>query len=74
MQQHYAPLSIIFLSDMATADGKYLEQNATDPQDCVGQSKYTFPSNEPTSRDWKAWEAFWTSYTEVGKSLYTAFG
>jgi hypothetical protein len=36
-------LEIIFLSDMMTADGQYLEQFMFDPGGKVSRSKYKFP-------------------------------
>ena len=50
---------MIFLSDMTTADGKYLEQFVLDPQENSTQSKYKFPREEPTKTDWTLWIKFW---------------
>ena len=45
-------LVVNFLSDMARADGKYLEQFVLDPQENSTKSKYEFPQEEPTKTDW----------------------
>ena len=44
-------LGVIFLSDMATADGKYIEQFVFNPQENSTKSKYKFPREEPTKTD-----------------------
>ena len=51
-------LGVIFLSDMATADGKYLEQILFDPQENSTKLKYKFPREEPTKTDWTRWTKF----------------
>ena len=51
-------LGVIFLSDMATADGKYLEQVVFDPQENSTKSKYRFPREEPTKTNWTWWTKF----------------
>jgi len=45
-------LEIIFLSDMRTADGRYLEQFVFDPGSKVAWSKYKFPRESPAKKDW----------------------
>jgi len=49
-------LEIIFLSDMTTANGRYLEQFVFDPGSKV-TSKYN------AKKDWEAWFNFWHDYT-----------
>jgi hypothetical protein len=44
-------LEIIFLSDMMTADGWYLEQFVLDPGSKVERSKYKFPRGSPAKKD-----------------------
>ena len=61
---------MIFLSDMAAADGKFLEQLVFDPQENSKKSKYKFPREEPTKIDWTRWTKFWLNYTATGKRLY----
>ena len=48
-------LGVIFLSDMATADDKYLDQFVFDPQENSTKSKYQFPREEPTKTNWTRW-------------------
>jgi len=45
-------LEIIFLSDMTTADGRYLEQFVFNPGSKVARSKYKFPRESPAKKDW----------------------
>ena len=51
-------LEIIFLSDMTTADRRYLEQFVFNPGGKVSWSKYKFPQESPTKKDWKVWFNF----------------
>ena len=67
-------LGVIFLSDMATADGKYLEQFVLDPQENITKSKYEFPREEPTKTDWTRGTKFWLNYTATGKRLQADLG
>ena len=67
-------LEIIFLSDMTTADGQYLEQFVFDPGSKVARSKYKFPRESPAKKDWDAWFNFWHDYTATGDKLHTPLG
>jgi hypothetical protein len=51
-------LEILFLSDMMTADGRYLEQFVFDPGGKVSRSKYKLPRESPTKKDWEVWFNF----------------
>jgi hypothetical protein len=58
-------LRAIFLSDITTADGKYIDAS------CVGgttgsfrpSSSYDFPEEQPSQEDWNVWISFWSEYT-----------
>ena len=67
-------LGALFLSDIATADGKYLEQLTLEQTSNGVKSKYKFPQEEPTRTDWKRWRNFWTSYTMAGRRLQEELG
>ena len=67
-------LNIIFLSDMTTADGNYIEQSALEPCKQGIRSRYSFPREEPTAKDWEAWQTFWVSYTGVAHRLHHPLG
>jgi hypothetical protein len=67
-------LDIIFLSDMTTANGRYLEQFVFDPGSKVAWSKYKFPRESPAKKDWDAWFNFWHDYTATGGKLHTPLG
>ncbi len=43
---------------MMTADGQYLEQFVFDPGGKVPQSKYKFPQEIPSKKDWELWFNF----------------
>ena len=51
-------LEIIFLTDMTTADGQYLEQFVFNPGGKVSRSKYKFPQESPAKKDWEVWFNF----------------
>ena len=67
-------LEIIFLSDMTTANGRYLEQFVFIPGSQVARSKYKFPQESPVKKDWDAWFNFWHDYTPTGDKLHTPLG
>jgi hypothetical protein len=67
-------LSVLFLSDVATADRKYLENMAIVPSENGTKSKYKFPKEVPTKADWKRWQLFRTNYTTIGKKLQVELG
>jgi hypothetical protein len=67
-------LEIIFLSDMTTADGRYLEQFVFDPGSKIARSKYKFPRECPTKKDWEVWFNFWHDYTATGDKLHIPLG
>ena len=64
-------LEIIFLSDMTTADGRYLEQFMFEPGSKGARSNYKFPRKSPTKKDWDTWFDFWHNYTAIGDKLHT---
>ena len=67
-------LGALFLSDITTADGKYLEQFVFEQTANSVKSTYKFPREEPTRSDWTRWRNFWTSYTTVGRRLHEELG
>ena len=67
-------LGVMFLSDMSTADGKYLEQFTFDPKENSTRSSYTFPREEPTTADCKRWCSFWANFTTTGRRLTADLG
>jgi hypothetical protein len=67
-------LQALFLSDIATADRKYLKHFVFDPGRKVRQSCYTFPREQPTRYDWDRWINFWHAYITTGSKLNTLLG
>ena len=67
-------LGVMFLSDMSTADGKYLEQFTFDPKENSTRSSYKFPREEPTTADWKRWCSFWADFATTGRRLTADLG
>jgi hypothetical protein len=51
-------LQCIFLSDLVTADGKYLESFVFYPGPYQRRSTYRFPPERPTRGDWEKWCSF----------------
>ena len=56
-------LNAIFLSDIVTADGKFLEQFACNKSEHHVRSKFVFPKECPSDNDWDIWRNFWSSWT-----------
>ena len=57
-------LCAIFISDIVTADGKYLEEFATSrTYSREHASTYKFPKEAPTQEDWMTWRQFWKQHT-----------
>jgi hypothetical protein len=67
-------LEIIFLLDMTTADGRYLEHLVFNPGGRVSWSKYKFPRDIPAKKDWEVWFNFGHDYTATGEKLHTPLG
>ncbi len=67
-------LEAIFLSDLTTADGKYLEDFvfALDGRDKA--STFKFPCEQLTWRDWNSWFNFWHNFTTTGDTLKVPLG
>ncbi len=62
-------LEAIFLSDIMTADGCYLEHFVFEPEKITSRSKYTFPREKPSRKDWDLWFDFWHNFTMTGGKL-----
>jgi hypothetical protein len=62
-------LESIFLSDLTTADGRYLEDYIFNPGGRGRSSKYKFPRKQPTRGDWNQWFDFWHSFATPGDKL-----
>ena len=45
-------LQVIFLSDIVTVDGKYIEDRATQIKVYERRSRYNFPKDFPSTNDW----------------------
>ncbi len=63
-------LKIIFLSDMTTANGQYLEQFVFNPGSQTSRSTYKYPQEIPTKGDWEVWFNFWHEHTATGDKLH----
>ena len=59
----------IFLLDLSTADGKYLEHFVFHPGTATASSMYIFPREKLTRDDWDHWIDFWHRYTTTGGKL-----
>ena len=67
-------LESIFLSDISTADGRYLEDFVFNPGGRGRSSNFKFPREVPTRDDWDGWFNFWHSYTATGNKLHVPLG
>jgi hypothetical protein len=67
-------LQRIFLSDVVTADGRYLESFVFNPGPFKRRSDYRFPREYPSQEDWETWFEFWHSYVLTGYKLAVPLG
>jgi hypothetical protein len=67
-------LQCIFVSDLVTADRRYLESFVFDPGPVKRHSNYCFPQECPTKRDWDTWFNFWHNYATTGNKLRVPLG
>ena len=67
-------LQCIFLSDLVTADGRYLESFLFNPSPPKQRSNYRFPHKCPTKKDWDIWFNFWHNYATTGGKLKVPLG
>ncbi len=67
-------MKAIFLSDISTADGRYLENFVFNPGVATAGSTYIFPREKPTREDWDTWIDFWHGYTTTGGKLKMPLG
>ena len=63
------------MSDIVTADKKYLKQHFTD-SDCLKlrRSDYNFPKEEPAQEDWDTWISYMKVITDQNFELFTPLG
>jgi hypothetical protein len=54
-------LEAIFLSDVTTADGRYLEKFVFEPGSKNTKSKFKFPHEKPSNKDWNLWSTSGTT-------------
>jgi hypothetical protein len=67
-------LEDIILSDITTADGRYLEKFVFDPGSKNTKSKFKFPHEYPSNKDWNSWFNFWHNFTLTGDKLKVPLG
>ena len=66
--------AIIFLSDISTADGRYLTNFVFNPGGTMTESMFKFPWESPTKDDWNLWFNFWHQFTSTGDKLKVPLG
>ena len=64
----------IFLSDLTTADGKYLKEFVFVPGSRERASTFKFPCEQPTRSNWDSWFDFWHHFTSTGDKLKVPLG
>ena len=67
-------LKAIFLSDLTTADGKYLEGFVFTPGGRKKASTFKFPQEQPTLCYWNLWFNFWHNCTTTRYKLKVPLG
>jgi hypothetical protein len=70
----WVALEAIFLSDLTTADGKYLKDFVFAPGGRNKASMFKFPCERPTRSDWNSWFNFWHNFTTTGDTLKVPLG
>jgi len=72
--RYQVALEAIFLSDLTTADGKYLKDFIFAPGGRDKASTFKFPHERPTRSDWNSWFNFWHNFTTTGDTLKVPLG
>ena len=67
-------LEAIYLSDITTIDGKYLEEWAVKKGAYEKRSNFDFPKEQPTNNDWNEWIDVMKSITTCNYGLMTPLG
>ena len=68
-------LCAIFLSDLATANGRSLDKTRCDRFcDHDKDSIYSFPRERPSYRNWEVWDSLWTAYCQRDGNFPTHLG
>lgn len=67
-------LEVLFLSDITTADGRYLEEFVFTLGGRERASRFKFPREHPTRANWNLWFNFWHSFTTTGGKLKVPLG
>jgi hypothetical protein len=71
INQRRGMLQCIFLSNLITADGRYLKSFVFEPGPFERRSNYYFPRECPSQKDWETWFNFWHSYVLTGDFSHT---
>ncbi|KAL3801726.1 hypothetical protein ACHAW5_002201 [Stephanodiscus triporus] len=67
-------LQVLFMSDICTADGKFIERRFLNTNPTPVSSDLSFPREQPTSQDWKVWRSTWYQLTSNTGSLRSPLG
>jgi hypothetical protein len=67
-------MKAIFLSDISSADARYLKHFVFDPGITTVGSTFLFPREKPTRNNWDHWINFWHTYTTTGGKLKVPLG
>jgi hypothetical protein len=62
-------LESIFLSDLTTMDGRYLEYFVFNLGSRDRSSSFRFPCEVPTKEDWNRWFDFWHTFITTGNKV-----
>jgi hypothetical protein len=67
-------LEVLFLSNITTSDGRYLEEFVFTLGGRERASRFKFPREHPARADWNLWFNFWHSFTTTGGKLKVPLG
>ncbi len=76
LNQCHKANKMLFLSDITTACGRYVDCNLLSPTTSwLGpRSTFRFPQELPSSKDWILWKTFWTAFLGAGGLLHIPLG
>ena len=67
-------LNVLFLSEICTADGKYIDRRFLRISPSLVESELAFPPDQPSWQDWQVWKATWLEITSQTGKLHSPLG
>ena len=67
-------LNVLFMSEICTADGKYIDRRLLCISPSPADSDLQFPQEQPFCQDWRVWRSTWYEITSQSGKLRTPLG